>query len=527
MPKFTPNNGKRAGKERNVTFDPEVALLEIVNHWWVLVIGLIITAMLSYIVVTETYKEEYAADATFVISAKGSTTSTIYSNLSTARSLAESFKYILDSDVLMHTINGILGIDEFPGRISSSLLEDTNILYLHVTSDSPELTFAMINAIIENHHIISDKIISNASMDLLLKPTMPKTPVNSMNRRSTVIKASLLSLVGISAIIIILSALSDGVKNEEDLVNKIDADKLASLYHEKTKRTFRTMFNGKPDNVLVSNPTTGFSYSETFRLLRSRIEYLMKKGGHKVLLINSVLDGEGRSTIAANISLMLAYNNSKVLLVEGDMVNPSLERLLNCQVKAQDAFYEFVLHPHSFDTLPSPEKLPNLKLLLCKTQVMNSTELIGSQDMANCFEAARKEFDYIIVDTPPIALTRDAEYFYELADASVMVIHQNQTSAKNINNAINNIAANNVSVIGAILNDVRSIGLLNYLIYDTPSISTYNRGGYFSGFNSYGTYGAYGKYSRYGYGYGREGGEQDKSSYFKGSDKKNESEDEN
>lgn len=527
MPKFTPNNGKRAGKERNVTFDLEVAILEIVNHWWVLVIGLIISAMLSYIVVTKTYKEEYAADATFVISAKGSTTSTIYSNLSTAKSLAESFKYILDSDVLMHTINGILGIDEFPGKISSSLLENTNILYLHVTSDSPELTFAMINAIIENHHIISDKIISNASMDLLLKPTMPKAPVNNMNRRSAVIKTSLLSLVAISAIIIVVSTLSDSVKNEEDLENKVDADKLASFYHEKSKRTLRTLFSSHTENVLVSNPTTSFSYSETFRLLRSRIEYLMRKGGHKVLLVNSVLDGEGRSTIAANIALMLAYNNNKVLLIEGDMVNPSLEKMLGCQVKAQDAFDEFVLHPHSFDTLPSPENLPNLKLLLCKTQVMNSTELIGSRDMANCFEAARNQFDYIIVDTPPISLTRDAEYFYDLADSSVMVIHQNQTSAKSINNAISSLTANNVAVLGAILNDVRSIGLLNYLIYDTPSISTYSRGGYFSGLNAYGTYGAYGKYTRYGYNYSNGSPGHDKSSYFKNADEKKESEEKN
>ncbi len=496
MPKFTPN--KAAGRSKAFTLDPEVAVFELLNNWWIIVIGVLISAMISYVVVTETYKAEYTSSATFVVTTKGSVSSTVFSNLNTARGLAESFKYVLDSDVLMEKICETLNIDSFPGTVNAALLPDTNILSLTVTSNSPSLTFRMINAIIDNHHIVSDSVIANASMDLLMRPTVPKAPAYGMGRAGIIKKTMLFTAIALIACTILYSAMSDKVKNVNDLNDRIDCDRLATFYHERSKRTMRSLIkHRKKQDLLVNNPTTSFGYSETFRLFRTRIEYLMEKGGHKVLMIGSVQENEGRSTIAANIALMLAYNNKKVLLIEGDMFEPVLEKRLGMYIGAEFSLNEYLLKPAPINLLPKVDGIPNLSLLACKNTVPNSSEIIGSDSMQDFMKQARKYFDYIIMDTPPIAYSGDAESLAELSDAAIMVIRQNMAAARRINDAIEVLENSDIDVLGCVFNDVKRIS-----IFDSAVNAV--RGGYGSYMGS--GYGGRRHYSGhehgYGYGYG-------------------------
>ena len=491
MPKFTPN--KAGGGAKRFSLVPEIAIFDLLRCWWVVVIGVLISAMVSYVVVTETYEPDYTSTATFVVTTKGTVSTNVFTNLNTARGLAESFKYVLDSDALMETVCAKLGIDSFPGTVSSTLLEDTNILSLTVTSNSPSLTFRMINAIIDNHHIISDSVISNAAMDLLMRPAVPKAPAHPMQRASAMKKSMLLTAIGLIAVIVLFSAMNDKVKNDEDVRNRIDCDRLSTLGHEKSKFTLRSLLRRKVKrNILINDPTTSFGYSETFRLLRTRVEYLMEKGRHKVLMVGSVLDNEGKSTIAVNLALMLTYNNKRVLLIEGDMMEPAIEKMLGISIDSKMSIGEYLFDPMPIDRLPHADGAPLMSLLICKLPIPNSTEVIGSSNMAEFMDAARKHFDYIIIDTPPIAYSSDAESLAELCDAALMVIKQNTATAARINDAIETLERSGIKVIGCVFNDVRRIALLD-------SAANAVHGGYNA---SYDVGRRRSSRKRYGYGYG-------------------------
>lgn len=477
MPKFTPNN-KTGSTGKRVSFDAETAIFDLVRNWWLILIGALIAAMISYVVVTEAYEEKYTSSATFVVTTKGTVSSTVFSNLNTASNLAESFKYILDSDVLMEKVCESLNIDSFSGTVTSTLLPDTNILSLQVTSSSPELTFRVINAIIENHHIVSDTVIASANMDLLQKPTVPRAAAYGMNRNAKIKKYSLLTALGIAVMIVAFSCINDRVKNEQDLTNRIDCDKLAAFEHEKTKRTLRSVVKHGKKNLLVNSPTTSFGYCETFRLFKTKVEYLMKKGNHKVLMVSSVLDDEGKTTVAANLALMLAMSGSKVLLLEGDLLDPCLEKRLGVKIPVEYDFCEYLLEPKPIPTLPKLEGVDNLSLLICRNLNPNSSEAITSLSMQVFMTEAREYFDYIIMDSSPMAYSSDPESLAEYADAAVVVIRQNLASAKMINDAIENLETSGVSVLGGVLNNIERIGLFNTAV---------------------GAVGGYG----YGYGYGR------------------------
>ena len=180
-------NDLPAAEERQIRPDAGIVAAELIRCRWLLLIGLLISAMLSYVFVTETYKEEYSSTATFFVTSKGSVTSTVFTNIETAKSLTEAFQYLLESDAMRRTVLDAIGETEFSGTITTSQLPETNIMSLTVTSDSPGLTFKIIRAVINNHHLITDNVMSNAAMDVLMQPTVPKAPTHALNRRSGVI----------------------------------------------------------------------------------------------------------------------------------------------------------------------------------------------------------------------------------------------------------------------------------------------------------------------------------------------------
>ena len=109
-------NDLPAAEERQIRPDAGIVAAELIRCRWLLLIGLLISAMLSYVFVTETYKEEYSSTATFFVTSKGSVTSTVFTNIETAKSLTEAFQYLLESDAMRRTVLDAIGETEFPAR---------------------------------------------------------------------------------------------------------------------------------------------------------------------------------------------------------------------------------------------------------------------------------------------------------------------------------------------------------------------------------------------------------------------------
>lgn len=435
-------NDLPAAEERQIRPDAGIVAAELIRCRWLLLIGLLISAMLSYVFVTETYKEEYSSTATFFVTSKGSVTSTVFTNIETAKSLTEAFQYLLESDAMRRTVLDAIGETEFSGTITTSQLPETNIMSLTVTSDSPGLTFKIIRAVINNHHLITDNVMSNAAMDVLMQPTVPKAPTHALNRRSR------------------------------------SAKKAAS------------------ESLLVSNPTTSFGYAETFRLLRTRVEYLLNKNGQKTLLIASVAEGEGKTITAANLAVMLSYAGNKVLLIDGNCDtngNPGLSKLFDITPKDEDCLCAR-LETGNVSGLPSPEGAKHLRLLPNNDFSGDAADIIVSEKMNKLIRAAREQYDFIIIDTPALCRSGLAEYYAELSDCAVMVVRQGVASGRSIRDAVDTLSGS-TQILGCILNDVRKVGFLSGLLSGGYG-RQYGYGKYYS---KYG-YGDYGKYGYGGYG---------------------------
>ena len=455
------NGRRRIADPDESNISPEVILFNIARSWWIILIGCIIAAMISYIVVSERYAPKYYTEATFVVTSKDGGADQVYSNLVVASKLADSFTYVLESPVLREKIAESIGLDEFEGELTAKSIENTNLIQMGVEASSPQLAFEEMNAVIKYHHIVSDTIMGSAVLDVLKAPTVPMEPVKQMDRGVKVLIVTAIAAAAMILVIAVVSIMSDEIMTERDLVTRVDCPALATIYHERKNISLRSRLRGMKTSMLITNPTTSFRFAETYRLFRTRLEYLMKQKGHKVLMVSSVLENEGKTTSAANTAITLALNNRKVLLMDGDMLKPALYKIMNARIRRGKAIDELVTSRADMSEIPVHDSIPTLSLLLGKTEIPNSTEIIGSGLMKDFLDRAREYFDYIVIDTPPMALAKDAECFAEIADCTLLVIKQGGARAKRINECIDSISQSGTDLPGCIFNNVYPLEFLS------------------------------------------------------------------
>ena len=133
---------------RTVTADFSAIFHDILKNIWVAVLVGLSAAFLAYTAAWITYAPEYVSRTTFVVSARESSTGA-YANLSQTQRLAESFKTVLDSQVLKKKVADQLGMDTFAGEVSVSIVPETNLLTVSVTAGSPTDAFRLLNGMLE------------------------------------------------------------------------------------------------------------------------------------------------------------------------------------------------------------------------------------------------------------------------------------------------------------------------------------------------------------------------------------------
>ncbi len=453
-------------------------LRDLLHDWWMILTAGLAAVMLAWLFLQMVYVPVYTSSATLIISAKSSTGGVV-SDLSVSSSTAETLAEVLDSSLLKKYVMADLGVDELPD-IEANLISGTNLMTLQVTSESPESAFRVLRSILDNYDQVTSHILENIVLNEMEAPSVPTSPSNSLNTRTTLFYAF---WVGIGAMALLLAALSiqrDTVKTEKDVSHKLDTRLYMSVYHENKYKTLKSRIRRSKKALLTTTPSTSFLFSETFKKLRTRLMYHSEKTGAKVLLVASVAENEGKSTVAANIALALAQKMERVVLVDGDLRRPAIHKLFSKPVPPSAELSAFLSGDIPVDDLVLQDQGSGLNLVLGSKKCANSTELVARDAMRGLIEVLRSRSDYVVIDSPPMAIMADAEVLAEYADVTLLVVRQNMTYAPQINDAIDTLENSHAKLLGCVFNDVKTR--------------------IFSGTRkwSYGYYG-YG----YGYGYGR------------------------
>ncbi len=439
----------------------------------------LIAAMLSAAATLAFYTPKYTASATVAVGMKNASYSAVFSNLSSTSEIAGTFTKLFESEMFSTISKEKLGVDKLNGQLETTVVPETNLMVMRVRAESPEEAFQTLRFLLDNYSAVSDYVFQNVTLRELDPPTVPKSPSNKPDMLSLAKRYAIIGALIMLALVVVQILLSDRVQTASAVRHRVDTKLFCTIHHETKNKTMRTKLKHTTKGLLITNPTTGFNFDEEFAKLASRVSHAVRREGKNVILVTSVAENEGKSTVAANLALALARKGGTVLLVDADMHKPSQYKLLGMRVETE--FADMVRSNAELDTVYMENY--GISAIFSHAEQKDAAELISSDRMRSIVAELSEATDYTVIDSPPMNMFSDAESLADIADMTLLVIRQDLVEAAAINDAVDVLEQCRAQLLGCVFNDVRT----------TPIVGSHSGYGY-----GYG----YGYGHRYGYGYG-------------------------
>lgn len=435
---------------------------DVVAHFWVILLVAASAWMLTGVVNKVVYEPTYTSTVTFAVSTKGN--SNALSNLSLTKGLTEVFSTVFESNVLKTKVAENMGVAYLDAEISATVIPETNLLKVSATGANPEIAFRTLTLTIENYEDISEYLFDNAVLTVLKEPNVPMAPSNSINTGKLQKEAA--AVGGFLAIVILalLSARRETIQTKQTARHQLEGELFGSISHDaKNLSPEQTQGAGKKkvkSAALITNPLVSYHFQEDCQKLCSRLDYYMKKYKRKVLLISSAAENEGKSTVAANMALALAERNKKVLLIDCDFRKPSQQKIFGIEKGTTQDFVKYILNPASVSLSSVLVEKSGVTLAVSHTGYEKTQQIVAHQNLKDFIDNQKQYFDYIILDSPPMLLATDAKALTQVAEEAMLVVRQDWSIIRDINDCIDFMRSGNAHFIGYVLNNMQQTKML-------------------------------------------------------------------
>ena len=319
---------------------------------------------------------------------------------------------------------------------------------------------------------------SNVSDNRIVdKAAWHSTSVIKPQRRRNMLFALLLGVMVPAIALIVLDFLNDKILDKKDIEKRTKVPVIGYISHNES------------DNYLPVVDKPGSSLSESFRSVRTAIKYYMSDNNPVVIAVSSTISSEGKSFISSNLAAIMAALGKKVLLVGLDLRKPRLGRIF--MNDGDTGMSTFLSKNSEYEAIIQKSEIENLFIAPAGAIPPNPAELIESERMKTFIDWAKKEFDYIVFDTPPVGIVTDTLLIAPYVDVNLFIVRQ-RYSARNTLDLVEQLREQGqLKNMALVINDIKLSGYYGYGIrYGSYSY------GYRYGYNYYGK----GYYGKYGYG---------------------------
>lgn len=296
-------------------------------------------------------------------------------------------------------------------------------------------------------------------VDPALNSGIPISP----NKRSVYLLSLLIGLLIPSGWIYFRHLLTNTVQSESDISTQAAVPLLGTIAYKKV------------DDPVVVQANSRSAMAEMFRLLRTNLQFLNAGKGNQAVLITSSSSGEGKSFVTLNLGITLALADKKTVILELDLRKPKLIRYLT-KLPAENGITHYLIGQLEAGQIVQQSNLhPNLYYVASGPIPPNPAELLLSDRLKTLLEQLRRDFDYILLDTPPVGMVADALLLGEQADCSLYVVRHGHTQKSTLSLIHELYTQKKLPRLAVVYNGVKSKGRYGY---------------------------GYGKGYGYGYGYG-------------------------
>jgi capsular exopolysaccharide synthesis family protein len=314
-----------------------------------------------------------------------------------------------------------------------------------------------------------------SNIAVISPPEKPFSPFSPQKRYNIMIGV-LIGLLGGIGLAYLSEYFDDSIKTSEELerVCRFPTLGVVPLQHEQHKGERPKV----SETALLTLTQTDCMLSEAIRHVRTSVMFSSSGGPPEVIMVTSPNPSEGKTTVSINLAVSLALSGAKVALMDADLRNPTLHRVF--QQPLHPGLTNYITGAASPEEIRRVTEIPNLTIISAGNSPPNPGELLSSKMVEDFITSIRKDFDHVIIDTPPIIGFADGRNLSTLTDGVIVIIKHHSTTREAGRLAKKLLSAVNARVIGGVLNMTVS----NKLGY----------GSYYGYYKYY--YKAYGKYNK-------------------------------
>ena len=451
-------------------------LRQLKKSWWIPTILLVILAVAGFLFAQLTYKPTYSSTGSFWLQLYSQDSEgnpkLVMSDIQAASGLAQTYQYFLTGADTIDYVLEQTGLDLQPGAVKKmvSISQATgSVLELKVTASDPDTAYRLAVAYMDAIDIVVNPRDDNSSSSgtafvnsvQKIQPRMAQSPNPDYKKILYPTAGALLGLAVGLFLVWIITRFSHTIQSEEDIYDLLPVKLLTTIPTISSRSRSK-----KGDSSLLISPRSDFSYVESYKSLRVRVENLAAERGYKKFIVTSTLADEGKSTVAANLAIALAQKGKRVLLMDVDLRRPTQHNLFQQSSQRAKGLSNILTGSvYPMDAIHQNEKY-GVSILYSGKATDQASELLGNDLMQEFFKIVEPNFDFIIIDTPPAHVVSDAMTMRRFADATILVIRQDFTPSNTIRHTLDDLDSDETPVIGCVLNGVaRPSRLLGYSRY--------------------------------------------------------------
>lgn len=427
--------------------------LRIIRKHWVPVAALALAGIVFASIFAFTRTPTYTTTSQVFVSFHGAeSTSELATGTTYVQRRVVSYSNLVRSAQVLEPVVEELGLDtnagELGSRVQAAPVTDTVLIDITATDTDPTLAARIANTVAESLAVRVDELEtpqragdSPVQLQLVREATLPGSA--SYPNIPIMILVGFLLGTALGVALAVLREIADTrVRSEHDLRAITDSAVIGSI----------TMDDEAKDNPLVVQTSPYHTRSEAFRRLRTNLQFLDLDGGPQALVVTSSVPNEGKTTSAINLAITLADADAKVLLIDADLRRPSVAGYLG--IEGSVGLTTLLIQRATIDDVIQPWGSAGLYVIPSGAVPPNPAELVGSKTMARLILQMSEQFDYVIIDTPPLLPVTDAALIAKMTSGVLMVAGAGQIRREQLRQSLANLSAVSARVLGIVLNKV-------------------------------------------------------------------------
>ena len=439
--------------------------IKLLRSRWVTVAATMLVTVLAAILYTTTTTPLYQASTRlFVSTTSGQSMQDIYQGNRFSQERVLSYTQLITGETLAQRTIEKMDLRESPAglksRVTATAKPDTVLIDVGVVDPSPVRARDIANALSDEFVVMVRELETprpggtpDARVIVEQRATIPSRPAIPRPKRNIAggLFLGLLAGVGLA---FLRDRLDNTVKNRQMLEEITGVGLVGSIPLDKDTRK----------QPAISFENNNSAIAEAFRKLRTNLQFIHVDHPPRVMVVTSSTPNEGKSVTAINIALALAEAEYNVLLIDGDMRRPSLDKYLD--LVGSVGFSTVLSGGASLSEVLQTTKYPNLTVLTAGTSPPNPSELLGSQAAEKVLTELREQFDYIIVDTSPLLAVTDGAILATKCDGVLIMDRFGETRREQLGHAVTTLTNVGATLLGAVFTMTPTRGSAYYYNYN-------------------------------------------------------------